>query len=322
MRSPLVSIVLTAFRHRKYIEEAVQSCLAQTLSNIEIIIVDDGSGDGTIELLKSFFDPRLMIIQQKNAGPSIAINHGLRAASAPYIALMSGDDICLPDRLERQLASLNYLCADAVFGRPVIINETGDTLPDSSMSAFFHSAPSSSLAMLRDLFFDSNFLCAPTAFFRRNVVDDCGSHHPALYQTQDFDLWFRMCMRHRVCLTDDRVVKYRVRDNSGNLSGPRNLSRTRIELNWVYQKLLRSLDSEMLRVAFAEDIELWGMRESPYEDQRILICLLHSDPEIRRQGFHSLIDRFEKPESHLDEIRFGGLTLAARDLASLLSVSL
>ncbi len=305
---------MATFQQAKYIELAVESCLQQTLSSIEIVLIDDGSQDGSIDKLKRFSDPRLHIMRQKNAGPSMAFNLGIKQARAPYIALMSGDDVCVPDRLELQL---NEICSkgfDVIFGRPSLIDEVGSPLPESSAPVFFCDGPASSSEMLRELFFKGNFLCGPASMVRASVFADCAPFHPALYQLQDFELWLRLCRRHQVGLSENTVINYRIRDKGANLSSRSNHRRIQMELDWVYKQFLESVDPDTLWMAFSRDIKLWGLEESRHEDWRILLALLHAEPFVNKFAFDRLIDRFgEEPA-----IAFGGLAIEPPDLARIL----
>jgi glycosyltransferase involved in cell wall biosynthesis len=309
---------MITYRHAKYIKLAVESCLEQTLQAIEVIVVDDGSDDGTTEILQRYCDSRLIVVRQENAGPSSALNHALAIARGPYIALMSGDDVCLLDRLERQLVNMLDENLDAIFGRPALIDEVGLALPDSRAPVFFRTRPPSSAELFRALFFEGNFLCAPSAMIRKTAIAECGIFHPALYQLQDFDMWLRLCRRHRVRLLDDRVISYRLRDGGGNLSSGINQRRTDVESSWIYRRLLRDLEPEVLRIAFADDLALWGFVDTNIEDQRILMFLLHHNSLVRRRGFELLIDRFGHSQQ---VVAFAGLPLQARDLASILLVN-
>lgn len=313
--TPEVSVVMITYRHAKYIQFAVESCLEQTLQSIEVIVVDDGSDDETTEILQRYRDSRLIAVRQENAGPSSALNHALAIARGPYIAVMSGDDVCLLNQLERQLANMIDENLDAIFGRPALIDEIGLKLPNSRASVFFRTSPLSSTELFRALFFEGNFLCAPGAMIRKAALADCGIFHPALYQLQDFDMWLRLCRRHRVCLSDDRVVSYRLRDGGGNLSSAINQRRTDVELSWIYSRLLAELEPDVLRMAFADDLALWGLVDTNIEDQQIMMFLLHPNSLVRRRGFELLIDRFSHSER---VVAFSGLTLRARDLASIL----
>src|SRR5438132_14303342 len=99
---PLVSVLIATYNARPFIAETLDSVLAQTYRGVEVIVVDDGSTDGTWEVLQSFAD-RIQCIAQANGGVAVARNAGLRAARGSFIALMDHDDICEPERIASQV---------------------------------------------------------------------------------------------------------------------------------------------------------------------------------------------------------------------------
>lgn len=102
----LVSVIMPAYNAGPYLRAAVDGVLAQTHRRLELILVDDGSTDGSIDSVASIADPRLRVIRQKNAGKSAAMNRGLDEASGEFYAVHDADDLSMPTRLERQLAHL------------------------------------------------------------------------------------------------------------------------------------------------------------------------------------------------------------------------
>ena len=94
-----VSVVLTAYNSAPFVAEAVESVLRQTFRDFEVIAVDDGSQDGTSEILDRYSDPRLQVVHQNNGGPAASLNTGLRLARGRYVALLDGDDCWHPDEL-------------------------------------------------------------------------------------------------------------------------------------------------------------------------------------------------------------------------------
>jgi glycosyltransferase involved in cell wall biosynthesis len=102
INSPSVTVLMPAYNAGRFIREAIESVLAQTHSNFEFIIINDGSTDNTEDVIRSFSDPRIRVISQENKGIADALNLGLAAAKAPLIARFDADDICYPNRLEIQ----------------------------------------------------------------------------------------------------------------------------------------------------------------------------------------------------------------------------
>ncbi|WP_254568467.1 glycosyltransferase family A protein [Oscillatoria sp. HE19RPO] len=102
----LVSVVVPVYNVEAYIAETIQSILKQTYSNFEILIVNDGSTDRSIEIIQTFDDPRITLIHQENQGVSAARNRGIAQAKGEYIALIDGDDIWVPEKLEKHVQHL------------------------------------------------------------------------------------------------------------------------------------------------------------------------------------------------------------------------
>ncbi len=112
---PEVSIIIPAYNTEKYIAKAIESALGQTLTNIEVIVVDDCSSDSTLEVVKSFTDPRLkLLINQKNLGGAAASNRALQIAQGKWVAVLDSDDWIAPERLERLVQVANARQADVI----------------------------------------------------------------------------------------------------------------------------------------------------------------------------------------------------------------
>jgi glycosyltransferase involved in cell wall biosynthesis len=102
-----VSVIIPVYNAAKYIADTVQSVLAQTYENFEVLIVDDGSTDNSIEICQQLTDPRIRIIRQTNRGVSSARNTGIRNAKGDYLAFIDGDDLWLPEKLEKHVQHLD-----------------------------------------------------------------------------------------------------------------------------------------------------------------------------------------------------------------------
>src|ERR1700712_3200957 len=102
INNPLVTVLMPAYNAEKYIAEAISSVLKQSFTDFELLIVNDGSTDGTEKIINSFNDSRIILISQPNKGVSAALNFGLTHSRALYVARFDADDICHPDRLKIQ----------------------------------------------------------------------------------------------------------------------------------------------------------------------------------------------------------------------------
>lgn len=125
MTDTLVSIITPCYNGEKYISQTIRSVLEQTYENWEMIIVDDGSSDGSADIIRSFADPRITLLQQENSGSAAARNAGIRAARGRYLALLDADDLWEPEFLKDQLAFIESNNAACVCCAYRCIDESG-----------------------------------------------------------------------------------------------------------------------------------------------------------------------------------------------------
>jgi len=103
MAKPLVTVLMPVYNAERFLSEAMDSILNQTLINFEFLIIDDGSHDSSLKIIRSYDDPRIRLVQnEKNLGISATLNKGINLASADLIARMDADDISYPERLQKQ----------------------------------------------------------------------------------------------------------------------------------------------------------------------------------------------------------------------------
>jgi glycosyltransferase involved in cell wall biosynthesis len=126
MANPLVSVILPVYNAETYIAEAIESILTQSYKNLELILINDGSTDRSLDIMQSYADIRIQIISRENRGLVASLNEGIMKAKGKYIARMDADDISLPKRFEEQVAFLEMhpevgLCGTAVmmFGNKI-----------------------------------------------------------------------------------------------------------------------------------------------------------------------------------------------------------
>jgi glycosyltransferase involved in cell wall biosynthesis len=184
---PAISIVMTFYRDRAFVGQAVQSILDQTFDDFEFIIVDDGSDDGSYDVVAQFNDPRVRIVRGTNHGLVGALNTGIRLARSSLVARQDADDISLPERLERQFAwmSANPKCAVVgTFFRYVdehTLEPTGVTITSVTRH----------LDLVRNMYFD-NPIGHGTALIRRNAIAKVGGYSDEYGPNEDYDLWRRI----------------------------------------------------------------------------------------------------------------------------------
>ena len=134
---PRYSIVIPTYNRATSVEETLAGCFAQSFEDFEIVIVDDGSSDNTLEVLNNISDPRLVVVSQKNAGPAAARNHGMRVAQGQYIAFLDSDDIWYPDFLKQAEKAYEEDPKQLLYGQIIVDRGVGRywVKPDIAIAA-------------------------------------------------------------------------------------------------------------------------------------------------------------------------------------------
>ncbi|MDR3562968.1 MAG: glycosyltransferase [Negativicutes bacterium] len=250
---PLVSVIIPSYNHAKYIAEAIQSVLDQDFQDFEIIVVDDGSQDNSVAVIQAFTDPRVKLTTfAVNQGGSVAANHAIRKAAGRYLAVLSSDDVFLPQKLSRQVCFLaDNPNVGAVFSYAQLINETGDDFVDEThfYHGVFDQGNRGRHQWLNHFFFQGNCLCHPSMMIRRGCFDRVGFYDERLAQLTDLDYWIRLCMTTDIHILPEKLVKFRIRDGEQNASGYRPDTRIRCSLE-IIQVL-----NNYLKLAKVEDIK-------------------------------------------------------------------
>jgi glycosyltransferase involved in cell wall biosynthesis len=203
-RSPRVSVVLPVYNGEPFLTDAVDSILAQTFRDFELIGIEDGSLDGSGEILDRFAlaDSRVRVLHQANAGIIAALNRGLALARGEFIARMDADDVAHPERLARQAAFLDGRPDIAVVGCAVtLIDERGKRIRDVEY-------PRTPEAVAEFLEIGAP-LAHPAVMMRRDAVRAVGGYREAYRHAEDYDLWLRMAERYRMANLPDRLLLYR-----------------------------------------------------------------------------------------------------------------
>lgn len=206
----LVSVIIPVYNGEKFVASSIESALKQTYYPVEIIVINDGSIDGTQEILNQF-EGKIIVIQQKNAGQADARNHGLTIARGKYIALLDSDDLFVPEKLEKQISFLKKGNLDMVCTNFETIDASNTKLKNISAPQF-HS--SNALTT----FITGNFICTSTLLFKKEWIQKVGNFDTNMKGTEDGDLWFRMLVNGaRLEVIPELLVQYRV--HAENYSG-------------------------------------------------------------------------------------------------------
>jgi glycosyltransferase involved in cell wall biosynthesis len=205
MGAPAVTVVIPAFNAELHIAETLASVRDQTLRGVEVIVVDDGSTDGTLREVERFAgELDLVIMRQANAGASAARNAGVRRARGRYCAFLDADDLMLPERLAAQMELLD---AETDLGLVhtdlMTFNERG--IVHKTRRAF--SDPCGGMVLDRLLL--DNFITTSTVMAPKERLIDAGLFNLNRRISQDFELWLQMAVRWKVGFIDRPLVRYR-----------------------------------------------------------------------------------------------------------------
>lgn len=207
--NPLISVIMAVKNGEARIKMSIESLLNQTFKDFELIIINDGSTDNTLQLIKSFDDPRIRLFSQNNRGVAISANRGIALAKGSLIARQDHDDLSKPMRFEKQVFFLNenpdiYLLGTAA----EITNERGFT-------GRYHMHPTEPKRLQLEILFDNPFVHS-SIIFRREVIKEIGLYNPnkAVTPLDDYDFISRVCLRYPVANLPDPLVEYYEDSNS------------------------------------------------------------------------------------------------------------
>ena len=205
MQTNLISVVMPCYNCEKFVVPAVKSILHQSYSNLELIVIDDGSTDNSVAKIKSIQDSRICLIGlNENRGNYAARNLGMKAAGGAYICVMDADDVARPDRIQRQLELLkNNKEAGCVGSQAMVIDETGNI----AGRIFKPVISSEELAVL---FLIDNFTLHPSLMFRNSMLKRFNLIYDESYvYASDFDFVSRCAQYFPVVNTADNLMYYR-----------------------------------------------------------------------------------------------------------------
>jgi len=200
---PLISIILPTYNRAHVLKKSIDSVLQQTYCDFELIVVDDGSKDATLEVIREITDPRIRCIRlDKQRGASTARNIGIRNSRAEFIAFQDSDDLWHPKKLEIQSKFLMQSASDigVVYSRFKWRRGSRSGVTPSKLQVFLdipsllHSRISGDI---RTSILRGNFITTPAAMLRKECIENVGDFDEKLGRFQDWDLWIRIASKYR-----------------------------------------------------------------------------------------------------------------------------
>ena len=218
---PLISVVMPAYNHQAFVAEAIRSVLTQTLQDIELIIVNDGSTDNTEKVILEFADSRIRYFTQSNQGAHHALNRGISLAQGEYLAIINSDDVFITNRLEILLNTLQDSNLDFVISDINLINEHSEIITDSShwwltwyedLKRKYQQTSSPAATLLT-----GNYAISSSNFFlRMNLAKKIGGFRPFRY-ILDYDYVFRAALINPQTfsfLINQKLLNYRLHSSN------------------------------------------------------------------------------------------------------------
>jgi glycosyltransferase involved in cell wall biosynthesis len=219
--TPRVSVLMTVYNAEAFLRESIESVLAQTFQDWELVAVDDGSKDSSPAILSRYTDPRVRVIAlQKNIGRTPALRHAFDNARGEYIAVLDADDVCSKERFERQVEFLDRRSDVALVASWVkYIDERG--------TAFEDFKPTTDPQELHDCLGWTNPIVHSSVMYRRAAAAAVGGYSLDLIYAQDFGLVLKLAERHRIAMIGEFLCGWRIVSNSMSRSPQYGVTRGR-----------------------------------------------------------------------------------------------
>lgn len=275
---PVVSVLIPAYNAEKYLSETIQSVLEQTFTDYEIVIIDDGSRDGTERVVRSFSDPRIRFFRKENGGPASARNVGLKMAQGKWIAFLDSDDLWLPEKLDIQIkVATEHPSAGLIYSDCVRFGEKG---LEEVRSTIFR--PGSGNVFWK-LISEGNFIGTLTVIAKREILLACSGfdESPEIQGSEDYDLWIRVAYLQELFYIPKVLAKYRVRRDGHNRSNLERTYRAYFNVLGKAEKLAGGFDDwqhrimnkrkAVLRIAFGKSLKAAGDKRKALEQFRSML---------------------------------------------------
>ena len=212
---PAVSVVLPVYNCPLYVGGAIESVLAQTFADFELILIDDGSRDETPAVLRRYIDPRIMLVTQENRGLAATLNRGIDLARGRYIARQDQDDISLPERFAKQVA---YLDAHPECG---LVGTWAEIWREGARTDRAHRHPSDNSTLKFELLFNNPFVHS-SVMIRKSALARVGAYSTDRNRQppEDYELWSRIAREYEVANVPELLHRYREVEGSMSRDGP------------------------------------------------------------------------------------------------------
>ncbi|AFY80532.1 glycosyltransferase family 2 protein [Oscillatoria acuminata] len=235
---PTISVIIPAYNAEKFIKETINSVLNQTFRDFELIVINDGSTDGTLEVVSTFSDSRIQVFSYPNSGPQKSRNRGIDHAKGEYLSFLDADDLWTPDKLERQLQALHDNPDAAVaYSWTDFINGSGERLPGGQHFKFTND-------VYERLLLGDFIGSGSNPLIRKDALLNVGPFDESLVGGQDWEMWLRLAAQYQFVVVPSTLVFYR---QSGK-SWSSNLKRQEQGYQQVIEKSLANAPEKIKKL--------------------------------------------------------------------------
>lgn len=296
MNAPKISLIMACYNGRKWLPEAIGSILSQTFPDFEVIFIDDGSTDNSLEYMSTLArtEPRITCIGKKNTGLPDSLNVGLKVAKGEWIARLDCDDLCSPDRFEQQLSYLDR------HRDVVLLGSSFCELAASGAKVKSHAVPEKKSAIVKHI--KSLRLSFPhsSVLFKRTVAMALGGYSLRFPRSQDTRLWLQFSRNHEVRSLDRELVSIRMHPSQISHSrGPEKqltygVAAIVAEFLWEetgvdYVEAASNTDWAAFVIWIGEEVEAMGISERRDRVRKVRGALYNGNM-FRRSGLLAVVD--------------------------------
>jgi glycosyltransferase involved in cell wall biosynthesis len=212
---PEISVLMSCYNAERWLSDAIESILAQTYRNFEFILVDDGSKDDTLSIIRQYeqSDGRIKVIAKPNTGLPDSLNVGISQASGRWIARLDADDTCEPTRLAEQL-DLVHIHSDVV-----LVGTGFAEIDENGRLLKVHSYPSQDQVLRENLRSLKKFFHHSSALYSTEIARELGGYRPRIHLAEDWDLWLRLSTRGKLACLPQPMLRVRKHSNQISLDG-------------------------------------------------------------------------------------------------------
>lgn len=254
---PIVSVIIPSYNHEKYVATAIESVLAQTFSDFELVIIDDASTDSSQEIIRKFDDRRIRFYpMEKNGGAVHTLNLLYTYAKGKYVALLNSDDFWEHNKLEKQVKFLEkHNDYGMIFSSARLVTEKStpehiEEIPDT----LFDQVNLTQGGWFRKLFVQVSFLCHPSMMIRRELYDYDHGYLYAMRQCPDLEMHIRNLKKANLYVLPERLVNLRIMEDRSNASAVTysNLVRSETEVMLIMENFFEGMTDEVFLEGFSD----------------------------------------------------------------------